>query len=179
MSNKDKINKLLEQLPEKIRAKVLTYPESEWKYCIEALNALPDVLADEDIVDFCQTEKIEDRDKENSTFGVLVLTATRIIFAGANKFVSTKEYMAFTFAQIRIATCTSYSLTIYVANLRITFNNINTPLKYMEIINQHLQMAQANSANDFMRDLRELADLKCKGLLTEEEFTLAKKKLLQ
>lgn len=87
--------------------------------------------------------------------------------------------MAYYFEQLITVTCTDYSLIIQVANSKIEFLNIDTPLHFMNLINERMKPKETVSHNSFMNELLKLAELKKEGLLTDEEFALAKKKLLQ
>ena len=174
-----KYNKLIEQIPESIRTEIIAYPMDKWRACIKELEVLPDILlTDEAMIDFSYVDKTEHRKNEDSDTGMIIVTNKRVIYLNIEKYFRS-EIMAFYFDQLKAVTCTDYSLIIQVANSKIEFRNIDTPLKFMNLINERMRKKATTSTNDFMSELLKLADLKREGLLTDEEFTLAKKKLLQ
>lgn len=174
-----KYNKLIEQIPESIRAEIITYPMDKWRPCIKELEVLPDILlADETMIDFSYVDKTEHRKNEDGDTGMIVVTNKRVIYLNIEKYFRS-EIMAFYFDQLKAVTCTDYSLIIQVANSKIEYRYIDTPLNFMNLINERMRLAQNISTSDFTNELLKLANLKKEGLLTDEEFNFAKKKLLR
>ena len=129
-------------------------------------------------MDFSYVEKTENPKDEDSETGMIVLTNKRVIYLNIEKYFRS-EIMAFYFRQLKAVTSTDYSICIQVANSKIDFQRIDTPLKFMNAINEQMNLVQNGSDNKFINELLKLSDLKREGLLNDEEFTLAKTKLLQ
>lgn len=150
--------------------------EKQYKQVPKLVNLL---FTDEKVVDARAGYYDEYYSSKNlfaSGKGLLVLTDQRLIF-------SIRDFSkVFAFSVITDISCMENNdrdtITISIRGGKFCLDDVRHAASFCQNISAAMSVNQKSSPSDFMKELCELAAMKREGLLTDEEFTLAKKKLL-
>ena len=166
----------IEALKEDFRNIPIELWEKQYKQIPKLANLL---FADEKIIDARAGYYDEYNSSKNifaSGKGLIVLTGQRIIF-------SMRDFCKiFSLSVITDISCMDNhdcdTITISSHDGKFVLDEVCQAVSFCQNISSAMNSYKKSSSFDFMKELRELAAMKREGLLTDEEFTLAKKKLL-
>lgn len=145
------------------------------------LKALPEILQTDEHIKYIV------RGLYNGRNGVLVATTGRIIFFDKGRFwgMQVEEFRYENITSVEYSTgLISGEIVIHTAGKSTKIDMV--PLGFQrftdvvrEIISKYNSPTLAKGNEDFLSKLERLAELKRSGILTDEEFAVAKAKLLQ
>lgn len=165
---------------ESVRADFQSIPAKFWEKQSGQLSKLENLLnSNERIIDARAGYYDEYYSAENifaSGKGLMVLTEQRLIF-------SIRDFSkVFAFSSITDISCMNNhdrdTITISSCAGRFVLDDVCQAASFCQNISAAIDSGKKDSSSDFMKELRELAAMKREGLLSDEEFSLAKRKLL-